>query len=301
MVNSIENSIKKTVDSIKGKSEYLDKEASRIAVLDKLRFTGTLDPDSWCVSVLGSALKKLHTFTERNFNYVESMGLVSVARYVFELSVWLRLFECDSRYGLVYYHNLLNDQCKYWKDYKSQIEREINLLNSFDVKESTLFKAEMERIKQIKDSELQEVEAFNLGNKVIKIIDGEASRKFSVYTEQAKTFGYGYQAVLLENRLLPKIKKSIADVDNEINIFDSKVSDDIRDLIPKKWNWRSMAQKIDMVDEYDYIYTFSSKLLHASPVSITTNQQSLELSEMLVFLKFIDVKMNDALEISKKH
>lgn len=57
-----------------------------------------------------------------------------------------------------------------------------------------------------------------------------------------------------------------------------------------------MALKVGLADEYDFIYTFSSKLLHATPASITTNQKNLELSELAVFLKYIYVKIGDTLE-----
>lgn len=60
-----------------------------------------------------------------------------------------------------------------------------------------------------------------------------------------------------------------------------------------------MAEKVSLTEEYDFIYTFSSKLLHATPASITTNQKNLELEEMLVFLKYINVKIRDLLELGQ--
>jgi hypothetical protein len=83
--------------------------------------------------------------------------------------------------------------------------------------------------------------------------------------------------------------------------FTSAVSQQIRDLIPNRWQWRQMAQKVGLVDEYDFIYTFSSKLLHATPASITTDQKNLELSELVVFLKYINVKIGDVLELASAY
>jgi hypothetical protein len=57
-----------------------------------------------------------------------------------------------------------------------------------------------------------------------------------------------------------------------------------------------MAERVDLTDEYDYLYTFASKLLHATPASITTDHKNLEPSELVVFLKYISVKLVDLVE-----
>src|SRR5690606_33043132 len=124
-------------------------------------------------------------------------------------------------------------------------------------------------------------------------IDRKAARHFSIYADQAKTNGYGFQAYIVEQQALPQIDASIADLEGEKATFDTSISVDIRNLIPGRWNWRQMAEKVDLVEEYDFIYTFSSKLLHATPASITTNQKNLEQQEMVVFLKYIDIKVRD--------
>ena len=62
-----------------------------------------------------------------------------------------------------------------------------------------------------------------------------------------------------------------------------------------------MAKKVDLGDEYEYIYSYTSKLLHATPSSITTNQKNLELSEINIFLKYVRVKINDILSLAKQY
>jgi hypothetical protein len=59
-----------------------------------------------------------------------------------------------------------------------------------------------------------------------------------------------------------------------------------------------MAQKVHLTDEYDYIYSFSSRVLHATPASITTDRKNLELPEIQIFLKYIDVKIADVLALA---
>ncbi len=45
--------------------------------------------DHWRRNTYGNALIRLRLFTENNFHFVETIGLLAVARYIFELSVWL--------------------------------------------------------------------------------------------------------------------------------------------------------------------------------------------------------------------
>jgi len=57
----------------------------------------------WRMVAFVDSLVRLRLFLEHNFNYIETMGMLSVARYMLELTVWLKLLERDTRYGLVYY------------------------------------------------------------------------------------------------------------------------------------------------------------------------------------------------------
>ncbi|MGH9426537.1 MAG: hypothetical protein ACRD2L_09575, partial [Terriglobia bacterium] len=52
-------------------------------------------------NTFGNALVRLRQLTENNFQFVETMGLLCVTRYVFELSIWLHLFQKDSSYCLI--------------------------------------------------------------------------------------------------------------------------------------------------------------------------------------------------------
>jgi hypothetical protein len=129
-------------------------------------------------------------------------------------------------------------------------------------------------------------------------IDAEASRRFSIYAKDAQTNGYGFQAYLVQKKAIPQVGQALAEIALELDRFNATVPQDVNNMIPRRnnrpyWNWREMAQKVGLTDEYDYIYTFASKLLHATPASITTDQKNLELAEMQVFLKYIDVKMDD--------
>jgi hypothetical protein len=301
MSEPIEEQVNQLVSSIKNKRRALDGEANRFRTHEIISKFDKQNYDSWCISVIGDSLVRLRLFTEQNFNFIETMGIISVARYIFELSVWLQLFKLDSRYGLVYYAQLLDTQRRYWKDYREQLDREIFLLKNFEQQEKDALSEAVSQIKHLSDLEQQRQAAYDSPKAVAGFIDKQAARHFSIYAEQAKVNGYGFQAHLVEKKLLPQIDKALAEIDSEKAAFDSTVPQQIQDLIPNRWNWRQMAQIIGSVDEYDFIYRFSSKLLHATPASITTDQKNLEMPELAVFLKYIYVKVDDVLELASAY
>jgi hypothetical protein len=147
MTISAEQQIQQLVNTIKGHRVILDSTAKRLRSPEIMDAFDKDNYNSWCLSVVGDALVRLRLFTEQNFNFIETMGIVAVARYVFELSVWLHLFKMDRRYGLVYYAQLLETQLKYWKDYRAQVDREISLLHHFKAKENDALKEAVDQIK----------------------------------------------------------------------------------------------------------------------------------------------------------
>jgi hypothetical protein len=61
----------------------------------------------WRLVAFVDSLVRLRLFLENNFKCIETISVLAVARYLFELTVWLKLLVVDSRYGLVYYRELL--------------------------------------------------------------------------------------------------------------------------------------------------------------------------------------------------
>ena len=45
-----------------------------------------------------------------------------------------------------------------------------------------------------------------------------------------------------------------------------------------------------MASEYDFIYSYTSRLLHATPASLTTNQKSLEAEEVFLFRRYVGMQ-----------
>lgn len=306
------HNVEQLIHSICSRRSSLDAVAQRLRTPEIQAAFNKWDHNSWCLSVAGDSLVRLRLFTEQNFNFIETMGVIAVARYIFELSVWLHLFKLDRRYGLVYFHRLLDTQQRYYQDEKAQLEREIALLKSFGDREKQFQEKALENIKALPSNDAQRQALLSTPKSISEAIDAEASRRFSIYAKDAQTNGYEFQAHLVETKAVPQIEQALTEIALERNKFDATVPQDVKDLIPSRWQWRRMAKTADLgllaarddesswdrrvvalTDEYDYIYSFASKLLHAEPVSITTDDKNLELAEIQVFLKYIDVKMAD--------
>jgi len=119
-----------------------------------------------------------------------------------------------------------------------------------------------------------------------------------MYGQQAHINGYDFQAYLVENKVLPQISKSIAELEQERSVFERDAPREIKSLIPKRWKWREKAERVDMQNEYDFIYSYTSRLLHATPASLTTNQKNLEPDEIKLFLNYIHVRLVDIIRMA---
>lgn len=293
MTEQDKHNFEQLIHSIRSRRSSLDAVAQRLRTPEIQDAFNKWDHNSWCRSVAGDSLVRLRLFTEQNFNLVETMGVIAVARYIFELSVWLYLFKLDPRYGLVYFNQLLDTQQRYFQAMRAQLAREVVLLKSFSNREKESQEKALENIKGFSSSDTHKQALLSTLKSISDAIDAEASRRFSIYAKDAQTNGYGFQAYLVETKAIPQVEQALAEIALERNRFDTTVPQDVKDLIPRRWQWRQIAEIVGLTDEYDYIYSFASKLLHATPASITTDQKNLALGEMQVFLKYIDVKMAD--------
>lgn len=294
----LQNRIEKLVVAIRSLQPQLDKmsqvfreefNSDHHAVFDKW------SDEDWCRNAFGNALVRLRQLTEQNFLFIETLGLLAVARYVFELSVWLHLFKVDSRFGLVYYRQLLETQLRYYKDTAEHLRREVELLKSFEQKDRQFVDV------VLKNTASKETLVSEIGTSfrhAMDAVDAEASRRFSLFIDDAKTNGYGFQAYLVEKEAIPQAEQAIRQIEQEIAEFERCVPQEVKDLSPGRWEWRKMAGKVGLNAEYDYIYCYASKLLHATPASLTTNQKNLELQEMYIFLRYIYSKLLEVMDLA---
>ncbi len=247
---------------------------------------------------------RIKNIIQQNFNFIETLGVLSVTRYVFEMLVWHRSISRDEQYGLSYKFQMMQKQIKYHQDFIEKAKAELPLLRSYH-------EAEMRNIEQIAlkaNAEEGERSAERWAAEIKfaqEELDRQARRKFSIYANQAQYNGYGFQAHLVETKAIPqledRLKRCIADHEEALRLVNGTppVGDkwERQDVL---WKWKEQARKCDMLDEYNFIYSFTSRLLHATPVSITTQHQLLEPDEMFLFLDYTYIGFLDMLDLADK-
>ena len=182
---------------------------------------------------------------------------------------------------------------RYYQDTLDQLEREIEFLKSIHEREKS---STNDTLSLIRAKLSTEDDVATAVRNAIRSIDNEASRRFSIYAEDAKTNGYGYQAHIIESQAVPATKDAIQEIEEQIK----DIPEHIQKYNKGIWRWRQMAEKVGMVHEYDYIYSYVSKLLHATPVSITTDQKNLEFREVCMFLRYIRLKLLEIMDLARE-
>lgn len=254
----------------------------------------------WRAVAYVDSLIKLRLFIEQNFKLIETMGVLSVTRYVFELSVWMKLLINDDRYGLVYQYQLLDKTLRFYKDLESHLLKEIEFFQEIEKKESDLIKKKAVEAQEIADEEERTAALRNLGNSVQRIIADEGAKRLCIYIDDAVTNGYGYQAHLIYQKAIPSAREGLTNIRNEMEKLKRILPRDIKELVTERWNWKQKANDAGMSHEYEFIYSYTSRLLHATPASLTTDQKNLELGEVAMFLRYIAIRMKECISDAEK-
>lgn len=293
-IDCLVSSIKEQTDSVDLISKIFEAELMALS-FDKF------NADHWGLKIIHDSLAKILHILEKELDFTETLNLVSVARYICELNIQLNLINNDSRYSLVYYGELIKNQREYWSRLKDQLEREIIAFNSLQKQENELYNHRVAEISQMPKGPEQIEAARSLSQYVSKAIDEKADRIFSIHAGQAKTNGYAFQAILIAKKQLPQVIKSIEDIDMEDENYEPNVSSDIIKIKKSRKTWADKSNMTNLSDDYHFIYSFSSKLLHALPASITTNDLGLSNDEKIIFLKFIKLRTSDILKLSQDY
>ena len=287
-------------------NEWGDKLRQKIEEREKnepdesLRTSGTY----WALVAYADALTRLRLIVEQNFQFVETLGLLAVTRYIFELTVWLRALAQDSRYGLSYYFQIIEKQIRYYEDFVKRMEHEIARLKRLGEEERVEIEAMTKAILSKHDKDSTEA-LLSLSKKIHSETDRKARRNFCMYADQARTNGHSFQAFLIERQILPKLHAKLEECTKErakrlASVKARPPAGTKWDKQEQSWQWKQQAASVGMSDQYEFIYSFTSRLLHATPVSLTTNQKLLEPEEMHRFLEYIYVSILDIVDLAKQ-
>lgn len=280
---------------------------------DRLRQFGTMDhpdfvwhqafPDRhfWSNQAFVDALTRIQVLLTDGFTPSNSMQLLASTRYVFEATVWLRAISADERFGHVYSAQIIKDQIQYYKNMKAHLEQEAEAFKKFDELESRLQDERLKQAQTIGDEQLRARRMATTLDEVSEEVDAVAARTFSIYGYDATFNGYSYQAHLISEKALPVFDGRLAALAEIDSVFEkTAAAEDVVALLgPKRrWVWKDRAVAVSMSAEYNFIYSYTSRLLHATPSSMTTRMQSLDEGEVMGFLRYLIVRVNDLRDLA---
>lgn len=238
-----------------------------------------------CVAHLGT-LEKLARLFPGEGPYSE-FEVIGSTRNLFENLVWIRLFELDVQYGLVFYIQLLLDQKKSVQAHISRAEYELELFRGYEKQESDEIAALGIAFQNGEISEEDFSRQFHaIPDKMDKIV----REAFAAYGPAAKFNGFGYQCEVMTAQVLPGLLGDLAAIEQKIADFHQTKSqyltpEMIRVADIEKVNWFTFADRVGLGAEYRFIYSFASKMLHSTPLSTVPNGE-LSRSEATTLLEY---------------
>ena len=143
--------------------------------------------------------------TLEKFQYVYSASklegdteLVALARNLFENIIWLKLFNKDHGYGLVFYYQLLSEQLKSQEQVIEKARGEIALFEELAEEDKIDLGPYSHLMSKADASETEIKKAREYLSNRSAAVDSKARNSFSIYAAYAKHNGYSYQAYLIK-------------------------------------------------------------------------------------------------------
>lgn len=252
--------------------------------------------DAWAQFILRSATRRLLLFLDQNLQYVETLGVLALTRYIFELAIWVRLLAKDRRYALVYYREQIDTMAAHNASHLKHLTREAELFKRINARENQLTMEAVQRYAGASAS-TSEDQLMHMGPDIMAEVDRNAAKSFSVFFDDATTNGYGFQAYLIETQAIPKANAAASELAAERDELAKQFGPALDELARGRWQWKAAAVKVGVEHEYDFIYSYTSKLLHATPAGLTTLHQNLEPFEIRLFLRYVLVTINELIDL----
>lgn len=233
-----------------------------------------------------------------------SFGLVALARNLFENLVWLKHFNIDKSYGIAFYRDLLNQQGQSQRQsiaqarYESEWYKELEREDGPDIEAAGDL---LDRVETLSDDEKNLLR--ERINRKSDALDAKVNEEFTIYGDQAKVNSYGYQSHLIRTKIIPHHEERLKIIDEHSSAFESIIPSilpqDKIDMISRRWVWKDRSIAVGMKNQYEFIYSFTSKILHCGGMSLIT-ETKLDEGERKILLNFIRVCTKDAhIEIDK--
>jgi len=255
----------------------------------------------WILSAHLGTLEKLSTTLRREGTY-ESLELLAIARNIFENLIWLRLMNKNQQFGIVFYAQLLRNQIESGRALLDKVTGEANLFDEFDSLDSDAINAVVLGRSEEGHLSKEEIirESLAAQKQQSDQLDDLMRREFSLYASQATQNGYGFQAAILRTKVIPEYEARLRELENHKQLLDMELplladAQHSSSATAGKWNWFERARDVKMDSQYRFLYSFTSKLLHAIPLNIITDKE-LSSSEMIMVLDYIVISAADLLK-----
>lgn len=276
------------IDPITALSARVTARLTLVSALD----TGDDQRERWILVAYKGTLDKLSTQIADGRPHSD-VELIAVARGVFENLIWLKLFALNSGYGLRFYGDLLDSQIQSQQQAITKATAEIELFTQLSTEEDERLDAATADLNIDSD-----VERFlTRYHDDEKEIDDRARRTFSLYAAQAKTNGYSYQAEIIRSKVVPAHEERIQTLTAHKNALALVIAQQpaaFRPRLTERWNWKAQAMRTEMELQYNFLYSYTSRLLHATPMSLATPQK-LDDSEIEILLDYVCIAVADCL------
>lgn len=218
---------------------------------------------------------------------VETVSLLALTRYLFELVVWLKYLQLDARYGVVLAHESFRLQLEHFSKLAAHLRREADLYRRLGAEESG---AHEKAIRRMREGLLAGAEIGDSLRALSADVDRELAENFALFANDVQWNGYGFQTYLIETKALPSNLEEENKARTTLARFEARWSDVIGGLrMANKWAKR--AETVRMSDEYDFIYSYTSRLLHATPASFLTEEKSLSPLECVTLLRYVHIQL----------
>jgi hypothetical protein len=259
-------------------------------------------PLIWILRAQVGTLDKLKGLFVRDGDY-ETFELLSIARNLFENLVWLRLFNRDPQYGLVFYEQLLTQQKQNIKNMIVKVEAEIALFEEYGKLDHDNLDIAFAALSEAGNPSKAEVqEAQEKHRAFTRELDMRVRRNFALYAAAAQFNGYAYQCHILREKVIPQHCATLAEIEAHLVGYRA-VKDTLLSAAmlarTSRWNWKERAGEAGMGAQYDFFYSYTSKLLHSTPMNLIT-EKALSTSETLTMLEYAFVTISDLLDETER-
>jgi len=302
MMEDVKSKIANVTVEIRGLSVIIEQLIERVRAVVSEPQMATLEGRERAEILLpceigAEALGRCQILVANNVVVLETLGVISLTRYVFELLVWLRTIHQKPLKSLRFLMLSLKDGEEHISQHITHLEAEARFLDGMEKRDNPL-PGMMALVEEHRENLTEEI--VRTAEKArMDAIDFEARRHFVAYAADAKLNGYGFQALLIRTKAVAAAQADLGAKQQVRQEFVKRFGEALIDEAGgvSKWNWFDSAKAVGMEPEYQYLYRYTSRLLHATPTSFYTTSKNLELAEMRLFLEYVYVRLLDVIDV----